>query len=195
MPVRSCLPPRYLVRSAKRDSLADAATGDELWFGDELLAKVARLARGRHLASDPLLIAGLAGPLRAEYEQLERLNRARNFFGDPSQRYDDRLRLEGHSYIEHYCSGQMALVLHYHPNVIGFPQSDSAGFVHEPNLVNANRETLVIFKADTNQRHKLQHWNEQLVFVPNIQIVKATDEWIPSRVGFYVIQDKVANPE
>jgi transposase len=46
--------------------LADAATGDELWFGDELLAKVARLARGGHLATDPLRFAGLASALRAD---------------------------------------------------------------------------------------------------------------------------------
>jgi hypothetical protein len=39
--VRSRLPQGRTVRSAKWDSLADAATGDELRFGDELLAKVA----------------------------------------------------------------------------------------------------------------------------------------------------------
>jgi transposase len=46
--------------------LADAATGDELRFGDELLAKVARLARGGHLATDPLRFARLASALRAD---------------------------------------------------------------------------------------------------------------------------------
>jgi len=65
-PVRSRLPQGRLVRSAKRYSLADAATGDELWFGAELLAKVARLARGRHLAADPLRFARLASALRAD---------------------------------------------------------------------------------------------------------------------------------
>ena len=39
-PARSRLPPGRLVCSAKRDPLAAAATGDELWFGDELLAAV-----------------------------------------------------------------------------------------------------------------------------------------------------------
>jgi hypothetical protein len=65
-PVRSCLPPGRPVRSAQRDSLANAAKGDELWFGDELLAKVARLTRGGHLATDPLLFAGLARALRTD---------------------------------------------------------------------------------------------------------------------------------
>ena len=60
------MPPGRLVRSAQRDSLADAAAGDELWFGDELLAKVARLARGRHLATDPLRLARLASALRKD---------------------------------------------------------------------------------------------------------------------------------
>ena len=40
--------------------MADAATGDELWFGDELLAKTARLARGGDLATDPLRLVRLA---------------------------------------------------------------------------------------------------------------------------------------
>jgi transposase len=46
--------------------LADAATGDELRFGDELLAKVARLAGGGHLATDPLRFTRLASALRAD---------------------------------------------------------------------------------------------------------------------------------
>ena len=65
-PVRSRLPPGRPIRSTQRDSLADVAAGDELWFGDELLAKVARLARGGHLATDALRFAGLAGTLRAD---------------------------------------------------------------------------------------------------------------------------------
>jgi transposase len=46
--------------------LANAATGDELWFGDELLAKIARLARSGHLATDPLRLARLARALRTD---------------------------------------------------------------------------------------------------------------------------------
>jgi transposase len=46
--------------------LANAPTGDELWFRDELLAKTARLARGRNLATDPLRLARLARAQRAD---------------------------------------------------------------------------------------------------------------------------------
>ena len=64
--VRSRLPQGRLVRSAKRDSLAYAATGDELRLGNELLAKVARLARGEHLATDSFRFARLASALRTD---------------------------------------------------------------------------------------------------------------------------------
>jgi hypothetical protein len=60
------LPQGRLVRIAKRDSLADATTGDELRFGNELLAKVTRLARSWHMVIDPLRFAGLAGALPAD---------------------------------------------------------------------------------------------------------------------------------
>jgi transposase len=36
------------------------------WFGDELLAKIARLARSGYLATDPLRLARLARPLRTD---------------------------------------------------------------------------------------------------------------------------------
>jgi transposase len=75
--VRSRLPPRRAVCSAQRDPLADAATGDELWLGDELLAKIARLARGGHLATDPLRLARLASALRAD--RLVTSSRGRQF--------------------------------------------------------------------------------------------------------------------
>jgi hypothetical protein len=61
---RACL--QDVLFSAQRDSLSDVAAGDELWFRDELLAKIARLARGRHLATDPLRLAGLARALWAD---------------------------------------------------------------------------------------------------------------------------------
>jgi hypothetical protein len=66
-PIRPRLPQGRLVRTAKRDSLADAAAGDELRFGDALLAKVTRLAGGRHLATDPFRFARLAGALWSDW--------------------------------------------------------------------------------------------------------------------------------
>ena len=48
----------------QRHTVGDAATGTGLRFWNDLLAAVTRLARGGHLATDPLLLAGLAVALR-----------------------------------------------------------------------------------------------------------------------------------
>ena len=52
----------HSVRTAKRYPLADAAARVGLRLWHDLLAASARLARGRHLATDPLRFAGLARP-------------------------------------------------------------------------------------------------------------------------------------
>ena len=52
-----------VVRTAKLCPLTHVAAGDELRFGNDLLAAVTRLARRGPLATDPLLSAGLAGAL------------------------------------------------------------------------------------------------------------------------------------
>ena len=57
---------RHCIRPAQWYSVGDAAARDGLWFRHELLAAVARLATGGNLATDPLLPARLAGPLRAD---------------------------------------------------------------------------------------------------------------------------------
>jgi Transposase DDE domain len=57
---------RHCIRPAQWSSVGDAAARDGLWFRHELLAAVARLATGGNLATDPLLPARLAGPLRAD---------------------------------------------------------------------------------------------------------------------------------
>ena len=62
-PIGPGLSDGHSVRASKRDSLADVTerVGLRLWH--DLLAASARLARGRHLAIDPLRFAGLARPL------------------------------------------------------------------------------------------------------------------------------------
>jgi hypothetical protein len=133
----------------------------------------------------------------AEFESVaetdaERLDRARDFFGDPVKRWNDRLVLEGHSYIEEYVRGRLALVLHCNIPVVLFPKPNPAGFVHDVR-VNENKIVRVILKANTLKPHKLHHWNEKLMLVPDVHIVNSPEGVIPSLVGFYRIQDKVMN--
>jgi hypothetical protein len=128
-------------------------------------------------------------------ESLERLNRAQRFFGDPIKRLNDRLRLEGNSVIEQYRRGNLALILDCDSNVIGFPKSDGARFVHEPSSVFVKGRTLLIFKADVRDLHKLQDWDKKLVFIDNIQIIQGPETGIPSLIGLYCFQDQIRNQD
>ena len=56
----------HYLRSAQWDSVGDAATGNGLWFWNELLATTARLGGAWDLATAPFRFAGLAGTLRRD---------------------------------------------------------------------------------------------------------------------------------
>lgn len=125
-------------------------------------------------------------------EQRERLNRARDLIGDPMQRWNDRLVLEYCSKVKEYRSGRMALILDVNVNVRG--QSETAGFVHEVELLTpVNRRMFIVLKADTVESKKLEQWNEKLVFIPDVQIVESPEGVIPSRVGFYVVENEIVD--
>lgn len=124
--------------------------------------------------------------LSREREHLECLNRARDFFGDTCQRQKDRLILEHGIWPEDYSRGRMALVLDCDFPVVGVSQSDAAGFVHEVSSI-SDRSAFLILKADINNPHKLQGWDEKLMLIADIHLVQGPDGVIPSRVGFYRI--------
>jgi len=124
-------------------------------------------------------------PRSSVSEQLERLNRALAFVGDPVERWNNRLRLEreGCSYVEDYCSGRLALILQFDSSTIEFAHPNSTAFIHkEPTRPNSG--AAIIFKAHVLDHHKLQRWDEQLVFVHDVQVVQSPEKCIPSLVGF-----------
>jgi hypothetical protein len=47
---------------------------------------------------------------------------------------------------------------------------------------------LVVFKADAAKSHKLEHWNQELVLIPDIQVVQGPQGVIPSFVGLHDIK-------
>lgn len=133
-------------------------------------------------------------------ENIERFNRASDFFGDPVQRWNDRLSLERHVQIENYRSGRMALILDCEfliPRVFDVVsvKPEATRLVHDVELVGEMARALFIFKVDIVESHKLQKWNEKLMFIPDIQPVKCTKEIIPSLVGFYRVDDKSGDIE
>lgn len=120
---------------------------------------------------------------------LKAIQRARNLFGDPIERWSDFLSVEAAPFWEQYLKGRMALALDFriipHPS---FMQPGSDIPVEEYQ----SREqffTLAILKANIVQDHKLKHWNEKLVFVDDVEIVQTPKKRVPELVGFYNFQN------
>jgi hypothetical protein len=94
-------------------------------------------------------------------ENVERFNRARDYFGDTVKRWNDRVTLaKGISVVEEYCRGRVAFI---------------------------------VLKADTLEHHKLEHWDQELMLIHDVQIVHSPEGKIPSLVGLYRVQDKGLN--
>jgi hypothetical protein len=114
----------------------------------------------------------------------ERLNRAKRFFGDPVERANNLLAIKRNTTVKEYACGSVALVLDCNSHIVGLPQTNRAGFIHDPEVL-VHWHTVLIYKADSVKPHKLQDWDEKLMLVPVVQIVKTPQEWIPSRMGIY----------
>ena len=127
----------------------------------------------------------------AHSEQVEAFNRARDFFGNPVQRWNDWLALVSGTKTEQYNSGRHALILHCDIPVIG--QKDTTSSVQIVRDAVIYRSVLVCLKADIDKTHNLQHWNQELVLIPDVQVVHGPDGIIPSLVGFYGVQNEVVN--
>jgi hypothetical protein len=124
-------------------------------------------------------------------EQLERLNRARDFFGDPKQRWNDRLVVEACVFSKEYLSGRAALALH-----CNFPVESVSDLIAKRSGISEAPSTehtaILILKANIEDLHKLQHWDEKMVLVPDVHVVKCPEQEIPSLVGLYVVQDEIS---
>lgn len=127
----------------------------------------------------------------SEKQRLERLNNARNFFGDPVQRWNDRLASEGKSVVEKYSSGRMAFILYSKILSEELAQRQSPRLIGNQQFIERPFFSIFVLKANAPDVHDLQDWNQELMFVPNIQVVQSPDRVIPSLVGFYLIQEKI----
>ena len=128
--------------------------------------------------------------------QVEHFDRAHDFFGDPTKRWDDRLRLEGNSKVKEYLRGRMALVLDC--EIHSFSTFDIYGTGRIQNEKRGSAflsegSVLLILKANPAYPHKLQHWNQKLVFIPDVQIVQSPDGMIPSLVGLHYVCNEIMN--
>jgi hypothetical protein len=120
----------------------------------------------------------------------EGINRARDILREIGERWNDRLILEGNSYVEYYRRGRMALIVCLKNS---FPvQSEPVGILRKVGLpIRREDIPVLIFKANIRESHYLKHWDEQLMLVENAHIVQGPEGPIPSLVGFYFIDNKI----
>jgi hypothetical protein len=136
-------------------------------------------------------MSSCASDITTDSEALKRFNRARDFFGDTCQRHKDRLILEQSVWSEEYTQGRLALILDCDLPVVSIHKPDAAGFIHGV-ASPTDSPAFIVLKADIHNRHKLQRWDEKLMFVANVHLVQSPEGVIPSRVGFYGIDNKIS---
>lgn len=127
-------------------------------------------------------------------DELERLNRARDFFGDAHQRFKDRLIVERCSKVEEYRRGRAALILQLNFPSLCAVQPESMRVRQGVDAVPVDSAAFVVLKADLLKLHPLKDWDQKLMFVPIVQVMEKREPEIPipiaSRVGFYGIQNE-----
>jgi hypothetical protein len=120
----------------------------------------------------------------SQAEILKDLDRARRAYGHFAERLDDRLIFKGDACVKHYSSGRLALVLHCE---LAFPTDFETvrvfGKVGLP--IREKNFFSIILKADACESEHVEHWENKLVFIPDVHIVQGPEGVIPSFVGFY----------
>jgi len=125
-------------------------------------------------------------------EQLESLNCARNFFSDGAKRWNNRLILESSSRIEEYRRGRLAIILHCQmPSLVRSTKIKAVGLGQVQ--CDGVRDLFIVLKAHIPEFHPLNYWDEMLVFIPVIKVMQGVEGIIPTRVGFYVFQNKLTD--
>jgi hypothetical protein len=136
----------------------------------------------------------------ATEQDLGRLNRACDFFGDCIKRRNDWIALIRGSKKEALSDGHVALVLDCRiPSQKTFEselvtservKSDFATGVGK-NCANVDDRVLIVLKVNVLDSHHLVGWNQQLMLVHNVHFVNGPESKISLLVGFYRIKDKV----
>lgn len=115
----------------------------------------------------------------------EFIDDSHEFFGDSVKRWNNRLSLEGCSYSKEYSSGRLALVLNL--DLSRLLQRQSERTIKEV-VGTVERHLLIVLKAKTVNPHKLQAWDERLMFVPDIEVVQSPNVRVPTLVGSNIVQ-------
>jgi len=131
-------------------------------------------------------------------KNVERFNRARDFFGDPVKRWSNMLTPE-RSIVEEYRRARVAIILECEliPSNVKSVNIERDSTTHVfpkgEEAIDLHHGTFLVLKAHTANFEKLGHWDEKLVFIDDIQLVKGTDGEIASLVGLYRFQYVLEN--
>lgn len=126
---------------------------------------------------------------------LDRFNYARDHFNELMKRWDNRLTLVRQSIVEKYIECVLTLVfdLDIIPsfNANDIARNDAPIGNPGSKLQTTKHSAFIILGINGNSSNPY-HWNNKLVFVDNVEIVKGTKSFIPSSVRFYDVDNEIS---
>lgn len=123
-------------------------------------------------------------------QDLERFNDARNYFFKVMKLWNDRLTLKGSSQWEQYLSGRAALILDCEFSRV-FQRERMGGLGKKRSELDLH--AFIVLKAYSKEPHKLEHWDNELMLIHDVEFVKSPQGVIPSLVGLYDIVYETEN--
>ncbi|MGA9040369.1 MAG: hypothetical protein WB421_07530 [Terriglobales bacterium] len=127
---------------------------------------------------------------REQFQSFKGINHARNILREASERWNDRLVLEGNSYAECYARGRMALVVYL--KLSPSASLEPVRILRKVGLPLCQENlSMLILKADVRESHYLENWNQQFMFVRDVHIVQGPEGPISSLVSLHVVDHEV----
>lgn len=133
-------------------------------------------------------------PLLCGAANLEPLDDSRNKLRKLFERWDNRLSLQGKSVLEQYIGGRLSLVVDVEfrtPSHTDRGPSDrlEATIVFDTHsAINHTEVARFVFDVDSRQNRNMQHWDQQDVFVEDVEVVYSANGLIPSLVRLYGVE-------
>lgn len=121
-------------------------------------------------------------------EGIQGFNCARTLFGDPVERWNDWLALQGKPILEQYLAGDLAVLVDVDISVSGRHEVNNPSLDIETAINELHSVHLRINAVPASDFDKR---NQELMFIRNIQIVEGPQGIIPSLVGLHGIDNKL----
>ncbi len=120
---------------------------------------------------------------------LDCLHNARYELRQLMQRWDDRLALENLSFVEKYIEGRIALLCDFDVGRGSYQVKFSA--MSDGNCSKVKGISAFVGHINVSNRSNGNDWDQQPMFVHDVQIVHGIQDIIPSLVRLYRVNDKI----